>query len=539
MTSKVSDAADAARLIRDGQSVASVGVIGWITPDAVLRAIGERFDATGSPRDLTFFFPCGTGDSIDIRGMDHVAREGLMRRIVSGSYINPLNPSTGERPALMKLIQEDRVAAYSWPIGATMHWLREVARRSPGYLTKVGLGTYIDPRQGGGRLTTLAEQQLVEVVDFREDEYLFYPSWSLDVGIIRASSADELGNLSYEDEPLISSALALAMAVKACGGKVIAQVRRLVPRQSRPALSVRVPSPLVDMVVVDEQQMMGTGVPFDTAYLGGASNDMGDLPRLPPGPDKVIARRIARELRPGDVAIFGFGASSDVALVMAEDGLLRDGEGLDYVFTTEHGPFGGIVMSGWQFSANVGPEALVDGVSQFDFIDGGNCDFGALSFAQLDSAGNVNVSRFGKASPGAGGFIDIAANTRRLVFGGTFTTAGLRVEIVDGRLSVVEEGKVTKFVPTVQEITYRAGRGVAEREQSALVVTERAVFELTPAGLVLTEVAPGVDVRRDVLDRMEFAPVAIVDPLPEMHVSLFEDSVTEAASSHLREGGRE
>lgn len=518
--SKVVGAEEAAGLIRDGDTVACVGVIGWITPDAVLKAVGERFAAAGTPRGLTFYFPVGTGDAVDIRGMDHVAREGLMKRIVSGSYINPVNPRTGARPALMGLIRENKVEAYSWPIGATMHWLREVARRSPGYLTKIGLGTYADPRHGGGKFTDRCKDDLIEVINFRGEEHLFYPSWPLDVGIIRAASADEFGNLSWEDEPLLSSNLQIALAVKASGGKVIAQVRRIVPRHSRPVSAVRVPGVLVDAVVVDPQMVMSTGVDYDAGYLGMANHPL-DLGPLPISADKVIARRAAREVRPGEVSIFGFGASSDTPQVMAEDGLLTGERLYDYPFTTEHGPFGGFVMSGWQFSANWNPEALLDGPSQFDFIDGGLCPFAALAFAQFDAAGCVNVSKFGAANPGAGGFIDIAANARRLVFTGTFTTAGLDCAFEGGRLSIVREGKVGKFVQAADSITYRVQDGVRDRGQEALIITERAVFRVEADGLVLAEVADGIDVRTQILDLMAYPPVRIADPLPKMDPALF------------------
>ncbi|WP_314175682.1 CoA-transferase [Streptomyces winkii] len=517
--SKICDAATAVSAIRDGQTVGSTGVIGWLTPDAVLAALGRRFEATASPRELTFFFPVGTGDAVGIPGMDHVAKKGLMRRIVSGSYINPRHPRTGLRPALMELIQNDLVEAYSWPIGASMHWLREVARRSPGYLTEIGLGTYIDPRHGGGKFTEQATQDLVELVEFRGREQLFYPAWPLDVGIVRASSADEAGNLSFEEQPLTSSALALALAVKAGGGTVIAQVAKVVPRGSRPAQDVRIPGALVDHVVVAPGEMTGTDVREDPGYLRPVPDVAESLPRLPSGPDKVIARRVAQEIRPGEPSIFGFGASSDAVLAMAEDGRLDDGALDDYVFTTEHGPFGGAVMSGWQFSANYSPEALLDGAYQFDFIDGGGCPFAALAFAQLDASGNVNVSRFGNANPGAGGFIDIAHNARRLVFAGTLTTGGLDVDMSGGVLHIRREGKVSKLVGQVDHITYRVADGVRDRGQQALVVTERAVFDLTPAGLRLIEAAPGIDIRRDVLDLIGF-DVSVSDQLSTWDASL-------------------
>jgi propionate CoA-transferase len=518
---KFCSAETAVATIKSGQTVASVGVIGWITPDLVLRTLAERFQREGNPRDLTFYFPCGTGDGVGIRGMDHVAIEGLMKRIVSGSYINPLNPATGKRPELMRLIRENAIEAYSWPIGASMHWLREVARRSPGYMTEIGLGCYIDPDQTGGRLTARSTDNLVEKISFRGKPYLFYPTWTIDVAIIRAGEADDAGNLSFESEALLSSSLALALAARACGGLVIAQVSRRVGRGTRPAQAVRIPGALVDHVVLDPQQMMTTEVAHDVAYLGGQPFDLSKIPTVPFGADKIIARRAAREIRPGVVSIFGFGASSDTPLVMAEQGAFDNGKIEDYAFTTEHGPFGGLVMSNWQFSANRHPEALLDGLAQFDFIDGGNCEFAALAFAQFDSAGNVNVSKFGNFNPGAGGFIDIAQNARELVFAGTFTTAGLQIDADDSGLSIRKEGKVRKFVNTAEQITYPVRSGVINRGQSAKIITERAVFEVTAEGLMLTEVARGIDVRKDILDQMEFAPARIAERPKVMDGALF------------------
>lgn len=519
--SKICSVEEAVAVVKSGDAVASVGVIGWITPDALLKGLADRFKASAEPRDVTFYFPCGTGDAMAIRGMDHVAIEGLMKRIVSGSYVNPVDPATGKRPELMRLIRENRIEAYSWPIGASMHWLREVARRSPGYLTKIGLDTYADPRQTGGRFTTLAKDDLIKRVEFEGEDYLFYPSWPLDVGFIRASTADEFGNLSFEDEPIHSAALQIALAVKACGGTVVAQVRRIVERGSRPATMVKIPGVLVDKVVVDAQQMMTTQVPYEESYLGGVPWDGQTDDRLPLGADKIIARRAALEVRPGVTSIFGFGASSDVPTVLLEDGQFKDGAYRDYQFTTEHGPFGGLVMSGWQFSANKYPEALLDGVSQFDFIDGGGCPFAALAFAQFDDAGNVNVSRFGVANPGAGGFIDIAYNARELLFTGTFTTGGLEVEFKDGKLVILKEGKVRKFVKSADHITYPVRRNVAERGQQARIITERAVFEIHPEALVLTELAPGIDLQTQVLDMMDRLTVRVAADLREMDEALF------------------
>lgn len=519
--SKICTAGEAISLIRSGQSVACAGVIGWLTPDHLLKALAQRFDETSEPRDLTFYFPVSTGDALGIRGMDHVAKEGLMKRVVSGNFINTLDPATGKRPEMMRLIRDDLVEAYCWPIGATMHWLREVARHSPGYFTKVGLGCYIDPRQQGGKYTPRAQDDLVRVIELDGEEYLYYPTWPLDVGIIRATSADEHGNLSFEDEPLVSSALALALAVKACGGTVIAQVRKIVPRAARPVHSVRIPGDLVDRVVVAPEQMMTTGIRYDDAFLGGQLFDGVPRARMPLDADKIIARRAAADIRPGVVTIFGFGASSDIPGVMTERGDFRDNGLQRYNFTTEHGPFGGLVMGGWEFSANRYPEALIDGPSQFDFIDGGNCSTAALAFAEFDGAGNVNVSRFGSANPGPGGFIDIAHNAKELVFTGTFTTGGLQIRVVDGKLEIVQEGRVRKFVESVREITYPLGDNVRRRGQKAKICTERAVFSVEPDGLVLTEIAPGIDLQTQVLDLMNFQPVRIAEPLLQMDPSLF------------------
>jgi len=518
---KVCTPAEAVSVVRSGDTVAAVGVIGWITPDLLLKGLAERFRQTGDPAGLTFYFPCGTGDAMGIGGMDHVAIEGLMKRIVSGSYINPVNPATGKRPELMRLIRENRIEAYSWPIGASMHWLREVARRGPGYLTRIGLDTYADPRLGGGKFTEKAREDLIRRVEFEGRDYLYYPTWPLNVGFIRAASSDEFGNLSFEDEPIHSSSLQIALAVKACGGTVVAQVRRIVPRGKRPATMVKVPGVLVDRVVVDAGQMMTTDVSYDESYLGGMDWDGVTTERLPFGADKIVARRAARDVRPGVTSIFGFGASSDAPAVLLEDGHFQGGRYRDYQFTTEHGPFGGLVMSGWQFSANRYPEALLDGVTQFDFIDGGGCPFAALAFAQFDGAGNVNVSRFGIANPGAGGFIDIAYSASELLFTGTFTTGGLEIAVADGNLRIVKEGKVRKFVAQADHITYPVRKNVAERGQRARIITERAVFDVAADGLVLTEVAPGIDVRTQVLDLMDVPDVRVADDLRLMDAALF------------------
>jgi propionate CoA-transferase len=522
-SSKVMTADQAVADIPSGATIASVGVIGWVTPERCLEALGRRHRESGAPAALTLYLPVGTGDAMEIKGMDHLAQEGMLKRIVSGSYINPVHPKTGNRPELMRLIRENKVEAYSWPIGASMHWLREVARRSPGYMTSVGIGTYIDPQHGGGKFTERAKDDLVRKIEFEGKPYLFYPSWGIDCAFIRASTADEFGNLSWEDEALVSSNVALALAAKASGGRVIAQVRKLVARGSRPATQVPLPGVLVDAIVIDDAQMMTTQTPFDAGYLGGRAMApvIEALPRMPFGADKIVAWRAAQEMRTHELSILGFGASSDMPLVMAETGQLNAHNARDYWFTTEHGSYGGVVMSGWQFSANVNPEAILDGLSQFDLIDAGLCPCAALAFAEFDGEGIVNVSRFGIANPGAGGFIDIAENARRLLFCGTFTTGGLEVRIEDGQLKILKEGRQRKFVAQASHITYRVRDGVARRSQEAHIVTERAVFRVEADGLVLIEVAPGIDIQTQILGLMGFASVRVDPDVKPMDLSRF------------------
>jgi propionate CoA-transferase len=512
---------EAAEEIGTGSTVAVLGVIGWMVPDKMLRALGDRFERAGQPSDLTLYVPCAAGDNAEIKGMDHIVRNGMTRRLITGSFINPPDPKTGERPRTMQLVKADKIEAYTFHIGAMMHWLREIARRSPGYITEVGIGTFVDPDLGGGKVTPCTQVDIVEKIDFRGKEYLFFPSIHLDHGIIRATASDIHGNLSFEDDPLTSSSLAIALAVKACGGTVIAQVKRIVEPGERHAHMIKVPGVLIDKVVVDPDQWLVTGIKDDPHFLGQERIVPQNMEPLAMGPSKIIARRSATLIKKGELSIYGFGASSSIPSIFAEDGLF-DGDGLyDYPSTTEHGSYGGIVTSGWQFSANLNPDALIDGVTQFDAIHGGLCKTAALAFAQFDEAGNVNVSKFANANPGSGGFIDIAHNAESLIFNGTFTTGGLQVETGNGTLKIVQEGKVSKFVKAAEQITYPVLQGVRERGQTAHIVTERAVFSVTREGLALREVAPGIDPKSEVLDLMEYQPTHIPDSIPKMDSELF------------------
>ena len=508
--------------IPSNATLAIVGVIGWVVPDKLLQTLGERFLETGTPENLTLYVPCFSGDNGEIKGIDNLMHDGMTRRIITGSFINPPDPLTGERPRTMQQVNANKIEAYTFHIGVMMHWLREIARRSEGYMTDVGIGTFVDPDFGGGKVTACTTENIVEKITFRGKEHLFFPSLKLDYGIIRATASDKYGNLSFEDDPLVSSNLAIALAVKACGGIVIAQVKKIVEPGDVHAHMVKVPGILVDRVVVDPYQMLVTGIKDDPRFLGQKRIIPSTLQPLPPGATKVIAQRSAELINENELTIYGFGTSSSIPTIFATEGLF-DGESIyKYPSTTEHGSYGGIVTSGWQFSANLNCDALIDGVTQFDAIHGGLCKTAALAFAQFDQAGNINVSKFGSANPGSGGFIDIAHNAKNIIFNGTFTTGGLKVETVGGKLKILQEGRVSKFVKSVEQITYPLMTGVKERGQISHIVTERAVFAVTGDGLELLEIAPGIDLKTQVLDLMEFSPVKIPDKIPLMDLNLFK-----------------
>lgn len=502
------DADEAANLLQDGQSVAIAGVIGWLVPDTLLASIAARFAKSGSPSGLTVFSPVHSGDALGIRGLDHLAQPGLMKRVVSGSFINPVNPTTGLRPDLMGLIATDQVEAYSWPIGATMHWPREVARRSPGYLTQVGLGTYVDPRLEGGRMTPSAVEDLIRVVEFDGQEYLFYPTWPIDVAIIRGDAADAEGNVSLAGEPLHSASVSIALAAKASGGKVIAQVAQVLDRKDRFRAADWIPSDIIDVIVIDPEQVVGTELTDAKPWLGSVGSPVNAeaLPKLSDPISRLVCANAIPFVERGRLTIFGFGMSSDVPTLMAETGAYGRETSNNYRFTTEHGSYGGIVLGGWQFSANLGQTALLDGPTQFDAIDGGLCHTAVLSFAEFSADGIANVSKFGSANPGAGGYIDIASNAQRLVLLGSFTAGGLQISVEDGQMRIDQEGRSRKFVETCQHVTYSIREGVA-RGQIASVVTERAIFDVTPEGLVLVSIAHGIDLERDVIGQMDFRPI--------------------------------
>ena len=514
----------AASIFQSNKTIGIVGVIGWIVPEKMLMALANRFFKENAPTGMTIFNPCAVGDGVQIKGLDHVMHKGMTRRLIAGNLINTPDPATGERPLTMRRILANDVEAYTLHIGIMSHLLREIARKSPGYMTDVGLGTFVDPDLGGGKVTACCSEDLVEKIKFRGKEYLFVPTFDMDYAIIRATASDEHGNLSYEEDPLMGSSLSMAMATKASGGKVIAQVKRIVKPGERNAQVVKIPSNLVDYVVVDPDQQMVTGRNDYQSFMGQKRVVPSTLPKIPHTAERIVADRSCDLIKKHQLTIYGFGASSRIPSLLAERGLL-DGDGIyDYPATTEHGHYGGIVTSGWEFSANLNVDAMVDGVTQFDAIHSGICEGCALAFAQFDRHGNVNVSKFGNANPGSGGFIDIVHTAKNVIFNGTFTTAGLKIETGNGTLKILQEGKICKFTKQVEQVTYPLLEGVKRGEKDVHVVTERAVFQLRPDGVYLIEVAPGIDVQTQILDLMEFEPKLLVDDIKDikrMNADLF------------------
>ena len=506
---------DAARLIPDGAVVAISSSSGLNTPDRIVRAIGERFAREGRPRALTTLHPIGTGDMYGIPGIDHLARPGLLKRVIAGSY--PSGPSSLPMPAIWRLILEDAIEAYNLPSGLIFDILRNTAAGEAGVLTQVGLDTFVDPRREGGRMNRAAGADIVRVVEFDGGEWLHFRPLPLDVAIIRGTTADMRGNVSMEHEAAPLGTLDLALAARNAGGLVIAQVKRLETAGPLPTRQVHVPCSLVDVVVVDPDQVQATETPYDPALSGEVRVDLARLEAEPFGIEKVIARRAAMELAAGDVAALGFGVSALVPRILVEEHLHGQ-----VTWTIEQGPVGGVPVTGFAFGCALNADAIIPSPQQFTFFQGAGFDCGFVSFLQIDREGNVNVSKLAKRpylTAGVGGFIDITARGRRLVFGGTFTTAGLDVAIDGARLAIRQEGKIQKLVPEVEQVTFSGRRG-REQRQDVTVVTERCVLKQAEAGLTVVEIAPGIDLERDVLGQAGFA-LAVSPDLIEMDSRLF------------------
>ena len=482
-------AAQAAALLRDGDTLVIGGSGGGhAVPDALLEAVGQRFRETGAPRDITALHPVGLGDG-QTRGAGHLAQEGLLKRVVSGTFVNS--------PGIARLALDEKIEAYTLPQGALSQLMREMAAGRAGLITKVGLNTFVDPRIGGGRQSRRATEDLIEVMTLKGEEYLFYRPYALNIAFIRGSAIDEAGNLSMEHEAVTLEMLSIAQATRRQGGLVIAQAKRLVPSGTLHPKMVKVPGILVDAFVIVPDQWQTYETQDSLAYSGHHRVALDEVPRLPPGPRRVVARRGALELFEGAICNLGSGIFTGIANVAAEEGVLGR-----ICLTNEQGNIGGAPASGNEAGAAMSPDAQVDQPYQFDFYDGGGLDLAFLSFAEFDAAGNVNVSRFGGRIVGPGGFINISQGARRVVFGGTLTA-----------------GDSKKAVRQVEQISFSGPYG-RSRGQEVLYVTERAVFRLGDAGPALIEIAPGLDLEHDVIAAMEFRP-AVSPALRTMSPELF------------------
>ncbi|NNK67657.1 MAG: acyl CoA:acetate/3-ketoacid CoA transferase, partial [Rhodobacteraceae bacterium] len=505
MRNKIVSAAQAAALVKDGDALTTSGFVGIGVPDELLAAIETRFLDTGHPRDLSLVFAAGQGDGKD-RGLNRLGHDGLLRRVVGGHW--------GLIPKVAKLATEGKIEGWNLPQGCISQLYRDIAAGKPGMLSKVGLETFVDPRQGGGAVNDISTEPQVELTEIGGEEMLFYPAQRLTVALLRGTTADEAGNVTMEREALVIDNLAQAMAVKNAGGVVIVQVERIARAGTLPAREVQIPGILVDAVVVARPEMhLQT---YRTAFSHGFTNRIrapeGEIPAMPLDARKVIARRCAFELPVNGVVNLGIGMPEGVAAVAAEEGLLDH-----LTLTAEPGVIGGQPASGLDFGAAVNTDTVIPQNNQFDFYDGGGLDMTCLGLAQADARGNVNVSRFGPRLAGAGGFINISQNAHSVVFAGTFTAKGLDIT-VDGGVEIRKEGEARKFLKEVEQITFSGARA-ARLGQPVLYVTERCVFELTKDGLQLIEIAPGIDLDRDILQQMDVPPK--IDELREMDPRIF------------------
>jgi len=495
MRRKIVSADEAVAVIRDNDTLCCSGFGSNGVPVELILALERRFLDTGTPRDLTLLFGGGPGDGGD-KGANRLAHEGLLKRVIGGHY--------GLVPGLGKLALSAKVEAYNLPLGVISHMYRDIACGLPGTLSKVGLGTFVDPRLEGGKINAATTENLVEVVRHGGQEMLFYRAPKINVAFIRGTTADAEGNITMERESLTQDTLAIAMATRNSGGIVIAQVERTAEHGSLSPRLVRVPGILVDCVVIaSSENHMQT---FVTGYSAGFSGEvrvpLDGIEPMPLDERKVIARRAAFELMPNAVVNLGIGMPEGVAAVANEERILRY-----LTLTAEPGLIGGVPASGLNFGSAVNADAIIDMNQQFDLYDGGGLDLACLGLAECDARGNINVSRFGPKLAGAGGFINITQNSRVVIFVGTFTAGGLKVAIRDGALKIDQEGRAKKFVTKVEQVTF-SGAVAARSGQKVLYVTERCVFKLTPDGLELIEIAPGIDIKRDIFDQMEFMPVA-------------------------------
>jgi propionate CoA-transferase len=509
-------AAEAVKHIADNAVIAVNSSSGLCCPDAVLKALGERFKNEKHPAALTMIHPIAAGDFYGVKGIEHLSiNKGQIARTIAGSY--PSGPSTAEPPHIWQIITANEIPAYNVPSGIVFDMLREAAAKRPGVLTKVGLDTFVDPDQQGCAMNALAAARpIVKKIMFEGEELLYFPAIIPHVGIIRATTADHRGNLSFEQEGAYLGGMEVALAAHNNGGIVIAQVKRIVPNDSISTHNVRIPGILVDYIVEAPDQWQTTQTPYDPAISGEVRKPLDSFSLMEFGTNKIIARRVVKELKQNWAVNLGFGVSANVPRILLEEGLHGD-----VTWVIEQGAIGGIPLLDFQFGCSSNAEAIVPSPHQFTYFQAGGFDCSLLSFLQIDSQGSVNVHKLGArphVTAGAGGFVDITARAKKIVFSG-FYNAGAKMDVANGKLRIEKEGKIKKLVKACEQITFSGRRGVAQK-QDVTYVTERAVLKLAPEGIIVTEIAPGVELQANIIDQSDI-PLIIAPNLKVMDANLF------------------
>lgn len=522
-------AEEAVDFLKDGMTICPIGMTLISASEAVLKAIEQSYLNTGHPEGLTLLHSCGQSDRKD--GIQHLAHEGLVTRIIGSHW--------GLQPRWMEMISENKVEAYCLPQGQIAQLYRSMACGLPGKMSKVGLGTFVDPRIEGGKMNERTKKlgDIVEVMDYHGEEYLFYQEQPIDVCLIRGTQCDEMGNMTTDEEAMKLEVLAGVLAAKRYGGKVIAQVKRVVQTGTLNPKSVTVPGVFIDGIVVcenpDVDHRQTSSWVYDPAYSGQVRVPQNAIEPLPMSVRKFIGRRAFEEVYPGCVVNLGTGIPNDVIGNISNEEGMND----DIMITVESGIYGGVQAGGIDFGIGKNLYAMIGHHEQMDYYNGAGVDVTFMGFGELDGEGNVNATKMGSRCTGCGGFIDITQNAKKVVFCGTFTASGCEFSFDDHKLSIIREGKIRKMVSRVAQYSFNGGLSRL-KGQEVYIVTERAVFKLVKEGVMLIEIAPGIDLQTQILDLMDFSPI-ISQELRLMNSDLFNEGIVGMKDRIMRKSKKE